>query len=50
MTALQYIDYLIQSAEMIESGQTSIAIQPVELRTLKHFMLLEKAQQETEKA
>lgn len=35
MTAEQYLDYLIESAEMCASGQTSIHVQPIELKTLK---------------
>jgi hypothetical protein len=49
MTAEKYLDYLIESADMHARGDTSIGIQPVELRTLKALLNAEQKVREAAK-
>lgn len=44
MNALEYLDYLIETAALHATGGTSIGIQPSELKTLKALFESEKAQ------
>lgn len=43
MSALEYLDYLIDTAKLHAAGNTSIGIQPGELATLKTLFESERA-------